>query len=163
MPVTSVVTDLEALTFTVSSRLSAPPETVWKLVEDPRLLEGWWGPPSYPAEFSEHSVEAGGQCRFTIHEHGLAARGWWQIIDVEPPHRLVFEDGREPGQGIPRGTTHMTLTLDPLNGQQSLGTLLRLCVAFNSAQQLDAMADAGFEETLSACVGQMDELLRTAA
>ncbi|MBG6084081.1 SRPBCC family protein [Zhihengliuella flava] len=162
MPVTSVVTDLEALTFTVSSRVNAAPESVWRLIEDPSLLEGWWGPPGHPAEFSEHSLTPGERCRFTIFEHGVVASGWWRILEVEKHHRLIFEDGREPGQDLPRGTTQMTLSLDALPGNQP-GTLVRLCVEFSSARQLDAMAEADFEETLSACVGQMDKLLLAAA
>ena len=38
-----------ALTLTLEAEFDAPPERVWQLWADPRQLERWWGPPTYPA------------------------------------------------------------------------------------------------------------------
>ena len=54
MTVTSVTKDPEALTMTVVSELDATVERAWQLWADPRQLERWWGPPTYPATVVDH-------------------------------------------------------------------------------------------------------------
>ena len=49
MTVTNVHKDPEALTMTITAEFDAPVERVWQLWADPRQLERWWGPPTYPA------------------------------------------------------------------------------------------------------------------
>ena len=49
MTVTAVRKDPEALTMTLDAEFDASPERVWQLWADPRQLERWWGPPTYPA------------------------------------------------------------------------------------------------------------------
>jgi uncharacterized protein YndB with AHSA1/START domain len=49
MTVTDVRRDPDALTLTISSEYDAPAACVWELWADPRQLERWWGPPTYPA------------------------------------------------------------------------------------------------------------------
>ena len=61
MSVTSVDTDYDNLTVTVVSDFDAPVERVWELWTDPRKLERWWGPPSYPATFTTHNLVPGGE------------------------------------------------------------------------------------------------------
>ena len=39
------------LTLTITAEFNAPVTRVWELWENPRLLERWWGPPTYPATF----------------------------------------------------------------------------------------------------------------
>ena len=47
MGVTSVVKHPETRTMTLTAEFGATPEQVWQLGADPRLLERWWGPPTY--------------------------------------------------------------------------------------------------------------------
>ena len=49
MTVTAVRKDPQTLTMTLDAEFDAPPERVWQLWADPRQLERWWGPPTYPA------------------------------------------------------------------------------------------------------------------
>ena len=53
MTVTAVRKDPDALTMTLTAEFEASPERVWELWADPRQLERWWGPPTYPATFTE--------------------------------------------------------------------------------------------------------------
>ena len=59
MTVTSVDTDLDTLTLTLIADFTAPIEQVWQLWADPRQLERWWGPPTYPATFTRHDLSPG--------------------------------------------------------------------------------------------------------
>ena len=52
MTVTAVQKDPVNLTLTLTAEFDATPERVWELWSDPRQLERWWGPPSYPATSS---------------------------------------------------------------------------------------------------------------
>ena len=54
MSVTSVDTDYDNLTTTLVADFDAPIDEVWQLWADPRKLERWWGPPTYPATFEKH-------------------------------------------------------------------------------------------------------------
>ena len=53
MSVTSVDKNFENLTLTLIADFDAAPERVWELWADPRRLERWWGPPTYPATFEQ--------------------------------------------------------------------------------------------------------------
>ena len=61
MTVTAVSKDPAALTMTLTAEFDASPERVWQLWADPRQLERWWGPPSYPATVTSHDLRPGGR------------------------------------------------------------------------------------------------------
>ena len=56
MTVTSFRKDPEALTMTITAELDATVERAWQLWADPRQLERWWGPPTYPATVVDHDL-----------------------------------------------------------------------------------------------------------
>ena len=60
MTVTSVDRDVQRRTLTIAARYSAPVERVWQVWADPRQLERWWGPPTYPATVLDHDLTPGG-------------------------------------------------------------------------------------------------------
>ena len=64
MTVISTVADPETLSLTVVAEFEASPERVWGVWENPRRLERWWGPPSYPATFTRHDFSVGGESRY---------------------------------------------------------------------------------------------------
>ena len=64
MPVLSATPDPDQLTLTLVAEFTAPPERVWQVWSDPRQLERWWGPPTWPATFTEHDVAVGGTSRY---------------------------------------------------------------------------------------------------
>ena len=68
MTVTAVQKDASALSMTVVADFAASPERVWQLWSDPRQLERWWGPPTYPATVDSHDLQPGG--RVTYHMTG---------------------------------------------------------------------------------------------
>jgi uncharacterized protein YndB with AHSA1/START domain len=49
MPITSVVSDAEALTLTVVADYAVPVTRLWDAYADPRQLELFWGPEQWPA------------------------------------------------------------------------------------------------------------------
>jgi uncharacterized protein YndB with AHSA1/START domain len=52
MAILDVKKDLEALSLTITAEFDADIARVWELWVDPRKLERWWGPSSYPVSSS---------------------------------------------------------------------------------------------------------------
>ena len=48
---------------TITAEFDATVERSWQLWADPRQLERWWGPPTYPATVVEHDLVPGGRSR----------------------------------------------------------------------------------------------------
>ena len=91
MPVVSTSRDTENLTLTIAADLAAPPARVWQVWADPRQLERWWGPPTWPATFVQHDVVVGGTSRyFMTGPEGEKAHGWWRFVALDEPHSLEF-------------------------------------------------------------------------
>ena len=159
MSVTSVDKDFENLTLTLIADFDAPVERVWELWTDPRQLERWWGPPSYPATFEEHDLNPGGGVSyFMTSPEGEKYRGWWRITTVQPPTSLEFTDGfadqdGNPVPDMPVSTVRMQLS--PHDG----GTRMELRSAFESKEQMEQLMNMGAAEGLQQSVGQMDALL----
>ncbi|MGE3596358.1 MAG: SRPBCC domain-containing protein, partial [Dehalococcoidia bacterium] len=86
MTVTDLRKDSQSRTMTLDAEFHASPERVWQLWGDPRQLERWWGPPTYPATVDTHDLRPGGQ----VHSHmtgpeGDQPRGYWNVDVVQPP------------------------------------------------------------------------------
>ena len=159
MTVISVERDADALTLTFVAEFAAPVERVWRVWEDPRQLERWWGPPTWPATFERFDLEpSGGASYFMTGPDGEKARGWWRFIAVEAPHRLEFEDGfadeaGSPSEAMP--TTTAVVTLEAIE----TGTRMTTVSRFASLEQLEQLAAMGMEEGMRLAMGQIDALL----
>jgi uncharacterized protein YndB with AHSA1/START domain len=159
MSVTSVDKDLDTLTITLVAHFDAPIERVWQLWADPRQLERWWGPPTYPATVDEHDLTAGGDVTyFMTSPEGEKHRGWWRIMSVAPPTSLEFTDGFADPDGTPVAdmpitTVRMQLTED--DGR----TRMEIRSSHESREQLEQLDKMGATEGLRLAVGQMDALL----
>src|ERR671922_2227026 len=56
MTVTAIRKDPQSRTMTLEAEFEASPERLWQLWADPRQLERWWGPPTYPAKVDGHEL-----------------------------------------------------------------------------------------------------------
>src|SRR5215210_7983561 len=94
MTVIAVRKDPAALTMTLTAEFYATPERVWQLWADPRQLERWWGPPTYPATFTKHDLSVGSRIEYYMTgPEGDQPHGYWDVIEVDPPKRLLVMDG----------------------------------------------------------------------
>lgn len=159
MTVISTEKDAENLTLTFVAEFAAPPERVWSVWEDPRRLERWWGPPSWPATFDEHDLTPSGRSAYHMTgPDGELARGWWQVVAVEPPRRLEFDDGFSdqdgtPNEGMPVTRTEVTLEATPG------GTRMTTVSRFADLEQLEQLVRMGMEEGMRQAMGQIDAIL----
>jgi uncharacterized protein YndB with AHSA1/START domain len=159
VPVISTEKDLDALTLTFVAELAAPADRVWQLWSDPRQLERWWGPPTWPATFEQHDFVPGGSAQyFMTGPEGDKARGWWRFLTVDEPRALSFDDGFSDESGAPNLTMPVVRAEVQLQ-EVSAGTRMRITSTFDSAEQLEQLASMGMIEGMSSALGQLDALL----
>jgi uncharacterized protein YndB with AHSA1/START domain len=160
MTVIDISKDYEARTLTFSAEFSAPIQRVWQLWEDPRQLERWWGPPTYPATFTEHELVAGGTMKYHMTgPEGDQPRGWWRVTAVDPPHSLEFESGFADETGAPvEDSPHMNM-LVTLSKEPSGVTRMVVCSSYPTEAFMDKVMTMGMEEGMKGAISQIDDLL----
>ena len=160
MTVISTHRDPEALTLTVVAEFDAPVERVWQVWEDPRRLERWWGPPTWPATFERLELTPGGSASYYMTgPEGEKAAGWWRIRSVDAPTSLSFEDGFADADGTPSPDLPTTLTTVTLEPVATTGTRMTSVTSFGSLEELERLVAMGMEEGLRLAMGQIDALL----
>ena len=162
MTVISTTKNPATLTMTLVAQFDASPDRVWEVWEDPRQLERWWGPPTFPATFTRHEFVVGGQSRyFMTGPAGETPRGWWRIDALEKPRRIEFANGLAGDDGEPmRG-------VEPMAGRVSLeaadgGTRMTTVTVFTDVEQMQKMLGMGMEEGMTQAIGQIDAVLSLA-
>jgi len=159
MTVKDVKKDPDTLTMVVTAEFAAPVERVWQLWADPRQLERWWGPPTYPATVVDHSLVPGGTVNyFMTGPEGDKAHGWWRIRSVEPPHLLELEDGFADETGVPNPEMP-SMTMRVVLSERGGVTEVVTTTTFPSLKAMQQLEQMGMDEGLRAAMGQMDEVL----
>ena len=160
MTVISSEKDADTLSLTITAEFDADPARVWQLWSDPRQLERWWGPPTYPATFERHEPEIGGRSSyFMTGPEGDRHHGWWSITAVDEPTRFEFDDGfaNDAGEPLDDGmVTHAVVTLDGIDHGR---TRMVIRSTFPSAEVLEQMVEMGMEEGMRQALGQADAIL----
>ncbi|CAM4305488.1 hypothetical protein MB901379_00080 [Mycobacterium basiliense] len=164
MPITRVDKNLETHTLTVVADYDAPADRVWQLYADPRQLERFWGPPTWPATVVDHDLRPGGRVTYVMRgPDSQKSAGYWDVLDVDPPHRFVVNDGfaGEDGQPAPNlPTTRMELTLA---ARGDGGTTMTVVSTFASTDAMNQMLAMGMEDGMREAMGQIDGVLTGAA
>ncbi len=88
--------------------IAASPETIWELLVDPEKATRWMG------EKATFEPRPGGLYRCEVIP-GHTARG--EFVELDPPRRLVYTWGWEPGEdganSVPPGSTTIEIVLVP--------------------------------------------------
>ena len=160
MTVTSIHKYPETLTMTITAELDAGVERAWQLWADPRQLERWWGPPTYPATFVDHDLATGGRATyFMTGPDGNKSHGWWQVLATEPPHRLEFKDGFANDSGAPNDAMPTMTVVVTLTDRDGGGTVMAIETRFPSLEAMEQLVSMGMEEGMAAALAQIDEIL----
>ena len=160
MTVTSVHKDPEALTLVLTAEFDASPTRVWELWADPRQLERWWGPPTWPATFTAHDLAPGSHVEYHMTgPTGDEAHGFWDVVEADPPNTLVFIDGFADSDGIPNEAVPRNegrVTIEAIGGGR---TQMSIRSTFPSLEAMEQVLGMGMEEGLTQAVGQIDAIL----
>jgi uncharacterized protein YndB with AHSA1/START domain len=90
---------------------------------------------------------------------GDQSKGYWEILEAEPPHRLVFDDGFANNDGTPNTDLPLNsarVTIDDIGGGR---TRMSIESIFPSAEAMEQVLAMGMEEGLKEAVGQIDAIL----
>jgi uncharacterized protein YndB with AHSA1/START domain len=160
MTVTAVRKDPQRLTLTVEAEFDASVEHIWQQWADPRKLERWWGPPTYPATFTKHDLAPGSRVEF--HMTGPAGDqpyGYWDVLEVEPPRRILFRDGCANADGTPNTDLPLNTVLVDIEAVAQGRTRMSIEIAFPSTEAMEQVLARGTEEGLNLAVSQIDAIL----
>jgi uncharacterized protein YndB with AHSA1/START domain len=164
MTVTAVRKDAQALTMTLEAEFEATPERVWQLWADPRQLERWWGPPTYPATFTKHDLAPGSRIEYHMTgPEGDQPKGFWDVVEVDPPRGLAFRDGFANDDGTPNVEMPVGETRVRIEAVGEGRTRMSIESIHPSKEAMELVLAMGMEEGLKQAVGQIDAILAEAA
>ena len=163
MTVISTTKDPENLALTIVAEFDATPERVWSVWEDPRKLERWWGPPTYPATFTRHDFVVGGQSRyFMTGPAGNTSNGWWQMQVIDKPIRIEFANGFAGDDGEPMADVPPATGIATFEATAD-GTRMTAITQFRDLAQMEMMIGMGMAEGMTLAIGQIDAQLTSAS
>jgi uncharacterized protein YndB with AHSA1/START domain len=164
MTVTAVQKDPDALSMTITAEFDASPDRVWQLWSDPRQLERWWGPPTYPATFTAHDLAPGSRVDYHMTgPKGDQHHGFWDIVESTPPRSLVFRDGFANDDGIPNTGLPITDNRVTIEQDGNGRTRMLIGVVFPSREAMEQVLAMGVEEGMTQALGQIDAILAETA
>lgn len=159
MPIRSVTSDEDALSLTVVGEYPVPVERLWEAYADPRQLERFWGPESWPATFTRHDMTVGGRSEYHMTgPDGSSSHGWWRFVTVEPVRRIEIEDGFSHDDGRPNEdmpSMRMVFTFEPT----ATGSRFTSVTHFPSLESMEQLVKMGMIEGLRSALGQLDDVL----
>ncbi len=159
MPVTSVVNDPATLTMTVVADFPVSVERLWQAYTDPRQLEKFWGPPTFPATFTRHDAAPGGLSAYSMTgPEGDVHGGYWQWLSVEPQRSFEVIDGFAQPDGTPNAEMPTMRMVFEFEGTPD-GVRMITTTHFNTAEQLATLLEMGMQEGMTEAMGQMDQVL----
>lgn len=135
--------------------IAAPPERVFALWIDPKLLVQWWGPEGYQTPSLSLDPQPGGKWTTVMRTaEGVLRTASGVYRAIEPPRRLVFTWAWVDEAGVRGHETQVTVTFDSVPGGTLLvvhhkefaddGACTRHGVAWSSSfDRLSALATAG--------------------
>lgn len=163
MPITSITSDAGALTLTVVADYPVPVSRLWEAYADPRQLEKFWGPETWPATFTRHDMRVGGRSEYAMRgPDGSESRGWWRFLHVEPGRLIEVQDGFAGDDGQPNPTMpsmHMTFEFEAT----STGSRCTTLTTFPSLEAMEQLVQMGMMEGLQSAMSQIDAVLEDLA
>ncbi|MBK6490067.1 MAG: SRPBCC domain-containing protein [Gemmatimonadetes bacterium] len=159
MPITSVSSDPAKLTLTVVADYPVSVERLWEAYADPRQLERFWGPETWPATFTRHDMAVGGYSHYYMTgPDGTTSRGWWKYLAVEPGRRLELEDGFADEQGKPNEQMP-TMRMVFAFAATASGSRFESVTTFPSMEAMEQLVTMGMEDGMRSAMGQIDAVL----
>jgi uncharacterized protein YndB with AHSA1/START domain len=159
MPITAVTKDAESLTMTVVADFAASARRLWDAYLDPRMIERFWGPPTYPAVFTRHDGCVGGRSEYAMTgPDGDVSRGYWEWIALDELKSFEVRNGFANPDGTANSdlpSMRMIFAFEARPG----GSRVSTTTYFNSVEELETLLELGMEEGMTAAIGQMDAVL----
>jgi uncharacterized protein YndB with AHSA1/START domain len=159
MPVTSIEKDLDQLAITIVADFPVPLRRLWDAYLDPRQIERFWGPPTYPSTFLRHDGAAGGRSFYRMTgPEGDHVYGCWDWTAADAPNSFSVIDRFADESGAPNLDMPAT-TMDFAFTATESGSRLTTISRFESLEQMQQLIDMGMLEGTRQAMSQIDAVL----
>ncbi len=159
MPITSIEKDLDQLTLTIVADFAAPLARLWDAYLDPRQIERFWGPPTYPSTFLRHDGAVGGKSHYKMTgPDGDVHYGGWDWTSVDAPNSFDVVDWFADATGAPNTELPGMRVSFAFEATDS-GSRLTTISSFDSLEQLEQLISMGMLEGTKEAMSQIDAVL----
>jgi len=127
---------------------------LWDAYTDPRQLERFWGPPTWPATFTRHDFKVGGRAEYFLAlPDGGKWNGSWKFTAVNPPNSFAAVDGEDNAED-----ENMPASMKFSFETTPTGSRLTIVTQFSSVEAMEQTIPS-MEQGLRAAMPQLDALL----
>lgn len=159
MPIKTISSDPDTLTLTVVGEYPVPVERLWEAFADPRQLERFWGPETWPATFTRHDMKVGGRSDYYMTgPDGSRSAGWFEYIDVQPGRRFEVQDGFSKEDGS-KNEAMPTMRMVYEFEATPEGSRFTNTTRFPSLEAMEQLLEMGMLEGTKSAMGQLDAVL----
>ena len=113
-----------------------------------------------PATFTRHDLTPGSRVEYHMTgPSGDQPHGYWDVVEADPPSRLVFQDGFAHADGTPDDTfprNEGRVSIEPIGAGR---TRMSIESRFPSTEAMEQVLAMGMEQGLTEAVGQIDAIL----
>lgn len=157
---TQVVKDLKEKSILVSREFNAPLAKVWRAYTESELLDQWWGPSPWRAETKFMNFTPGGFWLYAM-VGPEDQRHWARMNYISISHHSNFEI--EDSFCDENGTINTELPVSKGKNvftQTENGTRVEFKMIYPTEADIQTIVEMGFEQGISICFDQLDELFK---
>jgi uncharacterized protein YndB with AHSA1/START domain len=159
MPIVDITSNPEDLTLTITGEYEVPVDQLWQAWADPRQIERFWGPPTWPATFTRHDMVAGGRSEyFMTGPDGTRSAGYWVFESVDAGRGFVIVDGFANEDGTANDDLPGTRTEFRFESTDS-GSRYVAATTFGDLASMEQLVEMGMVEGVRLAQGQLDDIL----
>ena len=137
------------LEMSLTRRVSAPPEIVFRAWTDAKHLAEWWGPKGFTTPVCKADARVGGA--ILIHMRapdGVVYPMTGRFLEIDRPHRLVFETAAIDSGGSPMFEVLNTVTFTGVDGGTEISLVARVTSTTPNAPRYLSGMSQGWSQTL---------------
>lgn len=159
MPVSEITTDPENLTMMLIADAAVPRARLWRAFTDPSQLDRFWGPPGWPARFTEFDFRVGGHARYEMtNPQGEHSTGGWEFLEIDEGVGFTvldafLNDDGELLEGMP--SMRVSFAFE----ETETGSRLVNVTYFDSIETLEQIVSFGAVEGTRLAMNQLDRVL----
>lgn len=137
------------LEMSLTRRVSAPPGIVFRAWTDAKHLAEWWGPKGFTNPVCQADARIGGA--ILIHMRapdGVVYPMTGRFLEIDRPHRLVFETAAIDGEGLPMFEILNTVMFTEIDGGTEISLVARVTSTTPAAPRYLSGMSQGWSQSL---------------
>lgn len=137
------------LEMSLTRRVAAPPEVVFRAWTDAKHLKEWWGPKGFTNPVCEVDARVGGAMRIHMRApDGVVYPMTGRFVEIDRPHRLVFATAALDGEGRAMFEVLNTVAFTEVDGGTEISLVARVASTTPAAPRYLAGMSQGWSQSL---------------